>query len=99
MALTSRHSATRATEQRRAYLAALAPAVRKALQQLRASIRAAAPGAAEGYSYGMPSFLHEGRPVVWYAAWKRHYDANSGHREANRRGASCRASGDHVRGE
>jgi uncharacterized protein YdhG (YjbR/CyaY superfamily) len=54
-----------------AYLKAVPPAPRAALQQLRQTIKAAAPDAIELISYGMPAFKHHGI-LVYYAAFKDH---------------------------
>ncbi|HMF42004.1 MAG TPA: DUF1801 domain-containing protein [Polyangia bacterium] len=56
----------------RAYLAALPPGARRRLQQIRAIVRAAAPGAVEHFSYRMPGFRLDGRMLIWYAAFKQH---------------------------
>ena len=55
-----------------AYLAALSPTPRKALEKLRAQIRAAAPEATEKMAYGIPTFVHEGKNLVHMAAFKEH---------------------------
>jgi uncharacterized protein YdhG (YjbR/CyaY superfamily) len=54
-----------------AYLKAVPPAPRAARQQLRKTIKAAAPKATEGISYGIPMFKHHGM-LVGYAAFKEH---------------------------
>lgn len=42
------------------------------LEEMREAIRSAAPEAEESISYGMPTFKIAGRPLVYFAAWKRH---------------------------
>ena len=54
------------------YLAALPEEQRAALEKVRETVRSAAPGATETISYQMPAFKHEGRILVWYAAFKNH---------------------------
>jgi uncharacterized protein YdhG (YjbR/CyaY superfamily) len=56
-----------------AYLKTLEPEARRRLEKLRAAILAAAPGAAESFSYGVPAIRVNGKPVVCYAAAKAHY--------------------------
>ncbi len=55
-----------------AYLAALPADQRAALQRLRKLIHAAAPGAEECISYGVPAVRHRGKVLVWFAAATRH---------------------------
>ncbi len=54
-----------------AYLAAVPAGMRAVLQQLRETIRTAAPAAEEVISYKMPAFRQDGI-LVYYAAFKDH---------------------------
>lgn len=53
------------------YLAGLSADKRATLERVRQAIRAAAPGAEEGMSYGMPAFI-QGKPIAGYAASAKH---------------------------
>ncbi len=54
-----------------AYLRKVPPRMRAVLQELRTTIRAAAPQAEEVISYQMPAFRHQGI-LVYYAAFTDH---------------------------
>jgi uncharacterized protein YdhG (YjbR/CyaY superfamily) len=58
--------------QAQASFEALPADTRKHLHELGEAIRAAAPGAAASFGYGMPAFALDGKPFIWYAAWKHH---------------------------
>jgi uncharacterized protein YdhG (YjbR/CyaY superfamily) len=54
------------------YLAALPEESRTALEDLRKTIKSAAPEATETISYHMPTFKDQGRFLVSFAAFKNH---------------------------
>jgi uncharacterized protein YdhG (YjbR/CyaY superfamily) len=53
------------------YIAGFPPDVQESLQQIRATIREAAPDAEEAIKYRMPTFILKGN-LVHFAAYKRH---------------------------
>ena len=55
------------------YIAAQPEATRRALARVRGAIRKAVPEAEESISYNMPTYKLGGRPLLYFAGWKRHY--------------------------
>jgi uncharacterized protein YdhG (YjbR/CyaY superfamily) len=55
------------------YIAAQPPAVRPKLEQVRAAIRRAVPEAVEGIGYRMPGYKLRGKPMLYFAGFKKHY--------------------------
>ncbi len=71
-ATSSKKDAPSVATRVKAYVAALPPDSRKALKELREAILSAAPDATQHFSYGIPGFRLDGKPLLWYAAWKNH---------------------------
>lgn len=58
--------------------------VQDLLNQVRSTIRQAAPDAEESMSYGMPAYKTYGKPLVYFAGFKNHigfYATPTGHAE------------------
>ena len=55
------------------YMAQLPDDRRAVMEQLRSTIRSAAPDATEVISYNMPAFRLRGRFLISYEAFKHHY--------------------------
>ncbi|MFH0758152.1 MAG: DUF1801 domain-containing protein [Bacteroidota bacterium] len=52
------------------------------LERVRSTIREKAPGALESISYGMPAYKTHGKPLVFFAGFKKHigfYATPTGH--------------------
>ncbi len=67
------------------YLSDLPADVRQQMLRMRDTIHSAVPEATETFGYGMPAFAIEGKPFIWYAAWKKHvslYPVNEETRQA-----------------
>lgn len=68
------------------YLATFPDATKKALEEIRATIRAAAPDAREKISYQIAGFELNGKNLIYFAGWKNHvsiYPIPSGNDEFN----------------
>jgi uncharacterized protein YdhG (YjbR/CyaY superfamily) len=55
------------------YIAAQPKEVRGVLRLVRSAIRKALPKAEEVISYQIPAYKLNGRNVIFFAGWKRHY--------------------------
>jgi len=55
------------------YIAAQPAPARPVLKRVRATIRTALPGATEGISYRIPIYKLDGRMVLYFAGFQRHY--------------------------
>ncbi len=54
------------------YISTFPEDVQKILQELRKTIKAAAPDAGETISYGIPTFTLNGKYLIYFAGWKNH---------------------------
>jgi uncharacterized protein YdhG (YjbR/CyaY superfamily) len=54
------------------YIASFPPDVQETLQAVRGAMRKAAPGTEEAISYGIPTFMLDGRYLIYFAGWKHH---------------------------
>jgi uncharacterized protein YdhG (YjbR/CyaY superfamily) len=64
------------------YISAFPPEVQEILKQIRALIMKTAPEARESIAYGMPAYKTNGKPLVYFAAYKNHigfYATPTGH--------------------
>ena len=55
------------------YIASQPEAVQGVLRRVRSTIRKAVPGAEEVISYQIPTYKVNGRPLLYFAAWRLHY--------------------------
>jgi uncharacterized protein YdhG (YjbR/CyaY superfamily) len=65
-----------------AYIAEFPEGLQKILKKLRAMIKQLAPEAVESIAYAMPGYKLNGKPLIYYAAFKEHiglYATPSGH--------------------
>jgi uncharacterized protein YdhG (YjbR/CyaY superfamily) len=54
------------------YIASFPADVQKILEELRSTIKAAAPEAGEKISYGIPTFTLNDKYLIYFAGWKNH---------------------------
>ena len=54
------------------YISTFPKDMQKILEELRSTIRAAAPGAQESINYNIPTFTLNGKYLIYFAGWKNH---------------------------
>ncbi len=80
----NRHSKTTAMNKIETYIHQFPDNVQEILRNIRKVVIDTAPGAEELFSYGMPAYKMNKKPLVYFAAFKNHigfYATPSGHRE------------------
>jgi uncharacterized protein YdhG (YjbR/CyaY superfamily) len=55
------------------YIGGFPKEVQAILESVRRTVQKAVPGAEEGISYKMPGFWLHGAPLLYYAAYRKHY--------------------------
>jgi uncharacterized protein YdhG (YjbR/CyaY superfamily) len=78
------------------YIAGFPKDTQKILEQIRATIKKAAPDAEETISYAMPTFTLKGRYLVYFAAYKNHigfYPVPAGNKAFEKDFSSYKTSG------
>lgn len=55
-----------------AYIASFPPDIQMLLDDVRQTIRKAAPAALESISYGLPAYKYENKPIVYFGGFKHH---------------------------
>jgi uncharacterized protein YdhG (YjbR/CyaY superfamily) len=66
------------------YIADFPEDIQSLLNQVRSTVKQAAPDAEESIGYGMPAYKTHGKPLVYFAAFKNHigfYATPTGHAE------------------
>ncbi len=64
------------------YIKAFPKDIQALMEKIRSIIKKCAPKAVEGISYGMPAYKINGKPLVYFAAYKKHigfYATPNGH--------------------
>jgi uncharacterized protein YdhG (YjbR/CyaY superfamily) len=66
------------------YISNFTDEVQEKLIEIRALIKKSAPESVESFSYGMPAYKTNGKPLVYFAGYKNHigfYATPTGHQE------------------